>query len=65
MLIVLAIAAAYGIYAGLGLPFLAAFMALALWLTGATSRTSVASVLSDIAAGVTGRTTRARIGGNR
>jgi hypothetical protein len=61
----LVIPAASGISAGLRLPFQPAFIGLAPWSTRATSRTPVASVLSDVAAGVTGRTARARIGGNR
>ena len=54
-----------GIYPWLRLPFQPAFIALALWSTGATSRSSVAGALSDVAAGVTGRAPRAAIGGNR
>jgi uncharacterized membrane protein len=54
-----------GIYPWLRLPFQAPFIALALWSSGATSRSAVESALSDIAAAVTGRTTRVPIGGNR
>ena len=54
-----------GIYAWLRLPFQAAFIWLALWSTGATSRSSVVRALSDFATGVTGRAIRPAIGGNR
>jgi uncharacterized membrane protein len=54
-----------GIYPWLRLPLQAVFIWLALWSTGATSRSSVVRALSDLATGITGRAIRPAIGGNR
>ena len=54
-----------GLYARLRRPFRAVIIAAARSSTGATSRASVASVLSDVAAAGAGATIRAPIGGDR
>ena len=54
-----------GIYPWLRLPLQAVFIWLALWSTGATSRSTVVRALSGLGTAITGRANRPAIGGNR